>query len=354
MPLQILNELGQGEQLGQMLRTGLQGLAQSKLQQMQQSKMAGALQSLVGDQSTQQQKLSAIASLPVELQKVVLQNIDQILAQPDQGQQQAQGEFGIQAQAPMQQQFPQAPQKKLGGLFTSPAQRIQEERLGVEKEKVAQRQQMAIDERAHKFLTEVKKDSVPAQKIRYTVNNIMDLLESGEAQTGLTGRFLPKELQNETTQVLRTAINDLVLAKAAVGTGGGKGVMSKARLALEQLSKPDIWQQPGAMRRNLQNIINDPTLMKALAESQASEELKKEWGGVYPRDYESKIESRTQQIMKEQKAEQKLKKMETGTALIKEVQDKYPASQYPGKIIKDADSGLRVISRDGKWEIYKG
>jgi hypothetical protein len=182
----------------------------------------------------------------------------------------------------------------------------------------------------------------------------MDLLNTGEAQTGLTGRFLPKELQNETTQVLRTAINDLVLAKAAAGTGSGKGVMSKARLALEQLSKPDIWQQPGAMRRNLQNIINDPTLQKALAESQASEELKKEWGGSYPRDYESKIESRAQQIMKEQKSEQKLKKMETETGLIKEVQDKYPASQYPGKVIKDADSGLRVVSRDGKWEIYKG
>lgn len=67
MPLQILNELGQGEQLGQMLRTGLQGLAQSKLQQMQQQKTASSLGSLLGGLSADQAR--SLSMLPPELQQ---------------------------------------------------------------------------------------------------------------------------------------------------------------------------------------------------------------------------------------------------------------------------------------------
>lgn len=363
MAIQVLPRgLTSGDVLSQGFGTGLQALAQSKMSQMQRNQQMSALSNLTNPNLSPEQRLGLVSLLPEALQRPVLENIDQLLsmgqgpASPFQAQDQNLGEMVGEGEqrAMQQQQAGQQPTQRIGNLFTSKGQQIQQGRLDVERQKLVQRQQMAVNDQANKYLKEVKKDSVPAQKIQYTVNNIMDLLDSGEAQTGLKGRLLPKELQNETTQVLRTAINDLVLAKAAAGTGGGKGVMSKARLALEQLSKPDIWQKPGAIRRNLNNIINDPTLMQALAESQASQELKQQWGGSYPRDYESQIESRAHDIIKEQKAAQNQKKEATQQNLIIEATNKYPPAQYEGQILDDADTGLSLISENGEWKIHKG
>jgi hypothetical protein len=69
MPLQILNEITPGERFSQALGTGLQGLAQGKLQNLQMQDQARALQMLSNPQLSPEQKAQYVPFLPPQMQQ---------------------------------------------------------------------------------------------------------------------------------------------------------------------------------------------------------------------------------------------------------------------------------------------
>ncbi len=74
MALQILNDPGLGNLFGQQLGTGLQNLAQSKLQQLQQSNIARGIQGLTQPNITPDQRNQFIGLLSPELQQEYLKS----------------------------------------------------------------------------------------------------------------------------------------------------------------------------------------------------------------------------------------------------------------------------------------
>lgn len=180
--MQIINDMGAGGRIGAALGAGLQQLAQNKLAAMQQRAQASALESLGRQDFTPQQRFQAVSFLPPELQKVVLQNIDQLLEQPrgQQYQQYSQEpqfevrggpldqlmrsspaadplrelmmtspyqvqipgqlEQGV-AQQVLEGKFPQIQQqqRKIGELFKSPQQRMQEKGLALKEASLEER-----------------------------------------------------------------------------------------------------------------------------------------------------------------------------------------------------------------------
>lgn len=74
MALQILNDPGLGNLFGQQLGTGLQNLAQSKLQSLQQANMARGIQGLTQPNITPEQKSQFIQMLSPEMQQEYLKS----------------------------------------------------------------------------------------------------------------------------------------------------------------------------------------------------------------------------------------------------------------------------------------
>lgn len=289
MPVQFVpGAMTSSQALSTGLKSAMERLAQMQVQNLQQQKQADLWGNILGNPQAGQMlsgaspdQLKAILNNPALLERL------QGLGSPQQQMMQP----GMEGQV-MQPQGPSFAQRVAEGA-KSPALRLQEQNQAREDEKFQYKKQRNQDEDARKFFEEKEKKIDPLRGIYNSVNKAMSIMDDPKAQTGLKGKFIPEYLRNEITQQLDTVLNSVVLKKAAAGTGGGKGVMSKARLALEQLAKPAIWQNQKALRKNLNDILQDPDMRKALAEDKAIREAKAQFRDGYPKDIEQIVEERS-------------------------------------------------------------
>ncbi len=116
--------------------------------------------------------------------------------------------------------------------------------------------------------------------------NLRDEKGNRIAQVGTIKGLTPSSFQNDVTQALVAKLNDIVIKKSE----SGKGVPHRARLALERLSKADVWQKPAAVEYLLKDIISDTT--EGLYEDEARRQIMEEHNNIQPRGLETLIEKR--------------------------------------------------------------
>lgn len=349
--VQFVKDVGYAEKLGTGLGEALKYLAANRLdrihqqeynqrqleqqqQQTQQSYMqkAQGLQTLLG-LSPEQSQQAAYAP-----ESVLATFSKQRLAEPQQQAYMQALQSILGEQAPQETNAPVQQQATLptGGLNAQQATKLAE--LGIKKKQFEtaekSRQQRHIETINKPILDKIEEKAGPARQVSKLADDLLGLLNTNKVITGLKGRFTPKELQTEEGQQFLSKINQLVLQKAQLG----KGVPTKLRLSLEQLSKPDVWQQPKAIKKLLEDIKSEPETQKDIANDIARTQILEEHGENQPKNIRSLIEKRSKEIIeKNKKPEQNV--FETLP----------PAINFEGKIARNPATGQRMKSINGQW-----
>jgi hypothetical protein len=276
--VQIVRDRGLGEKLGTGLGEGLRYLAENRLgriqnredllaaqaqqqalrQQQQQQRQSG-LQALFGNQA------QALSSLDTELLKSLISghikaqgNLNKELLQAPANAAYLEqlynmaNENGIQLPGQPQQIGQQSAVANLSNLSRSPVQLNPTQaanllNLGLKQKQVGLKEQENLAKHYRKFIEGAQQESKSAQLVRQLAEQAKELFDTGKVSSGILGNFTPSVLQNQETQMFAGLINELITKKAQLG----KGTPSKARLMLEQSSKPSLWQKPGAIRYRL-------------------------------------------------------------------------------------------------------
>lgn len=179
---------------------------------------------------------------------------------------------------------------KLAGLNPqelSILQRDQSQRQKAELQKKQlelQEEKTAIGE-SKDYLNALRQRVEPAQDLYETVKETQELLAKPNLQIGTIKSLVPSRLQNSDTQQLVAKLNEIVTKKAQLG----RGVPSKQRLLLEQLSKPQVWQRPQTIKKLVSNLENQ--LNKTLQEEVIKDQIIEEHGAT-PRNLESLVKRR--------------------------------------------------------------
>ena len=124
------------------------------------------------------------------------------------------------------------------------------------------------------YLKSLRTRVEPAQDLYNTIKETKDLLRDPNLQIGPIKSLVPSRLQNEATQELVAKLNEIVTKKAQLG----RGVPSKQRLLLEQLSKPQVWQKPETIRKLIGDL--EGQLSTTLLEENIKDQLIKEQGKI--------------------------------------------------------------------------
>lgn len=345
------------ENIGTALGQSLQQLAQNKVQEISQRKLGDTLHAA----GVSPQIAQLISNLPPESQKLALQNLDAVLAySASQNNQNAPEQMNAgQATQTMAAKPTSESAPTLGSIFQNPQHKIKREEMAQrerlkekdyeQKERFHQQEfGSKQEERNYKriapILKQAEESGVPARKVVRSVDNILRILDSGQAITGIGGKITPAFLQTAEGQELLSEIGNLVLLEGELG----KGAPSATKLGLIELKKPAIWQDPKAMRAIANRIKNDPETQKDIAEAEATEELIEATQGKYPENAVALINKRTKEIAKSKTNKYK-------SAVLREVEAQYPAAQLAdGTETDDPETGFPLVVKDGKWTFQLG
>ncbi len=276
MPYQVIDDPNR-QSLGGTFATGintvLQGLAQHKINEIQQNKQARQYQQFG---FTPEESRSLVGMDPTIQKEIVKQKL----------------------QAPQQEAFARAIMGESGPAQPGqPVPRL----TGDQALKLAQfreTQQNNIRAESAPFLKSLETEVAPQKELKEDVKealrlfNIKDDKGNRVAQIGALRGAIPSRLQNDVTQALAAKFNAIVTKKAQLG----KGVPSKMRLLLEQASKPDIWMKPKAVEYLLNNLLKSSTdsELKEIAKDQVVSEN----GNMLPRGLENLVKARVHLLKK--------------------------------------------------------
>lgn len=331
MAIPVINDTTFGGNIGQALGTGLQQLAQMKLHDIQgklhKTQNVQGLQSLLPGK--EQSFYQNLAGIDPALQQLFLK---EELKKP--GEQAYANALNQILGIPSAQQ--EQPSQQIGQINSKQATDLAKLQQGQEKLRL-QKQQIL-----QPWAKSIEEAGSPARKIRYAASNALKILNTGKAFTGISGAITPTLLQSEEGQELVTLLNDIVLQKAQLG----KGVPSRLRLQLEQLSKADIWQKPKVIKNILTRTLNDPEVLKDSAKAQALEEIGAEFEDNLPENAKSLVAKRAKEIEKELRA--------PASKFTKESLPD-PSKYKEGQVAKNPETGeIEYIIENGKWEKYNG
>ena len=344
------------ENLGSALGQSLQQLAQNKVQEMQQRKLGDTLHAAGVSPHVAQ----LISNLPPESQKLALQNLDAVLAYSSaQNNQNATGQtITPEMNQTLAAKSTGESKPSLGSIFQNPQQKLKREEMAqrerlkekdyeqkerFHEQEFGSKQEKENYKRVEPILTKAKESGSVGRKVIRSLDNILRLVKSGKAITGVGGYLTPDFLQTPEGQQLRSEIGSLVLLRGEAG-----GNSSVKRLGLTELEKPAIWHSPEAIEKIANKFKNDPELQREIAEAEAAEELTETTQGIYPKNAVALIEKRTKEIQRASSSKYR-------KATLRDVEAEYPASQQPeGFVVDDPETGLGLIVRDGKWEFELG
>ncbi len=89
-----------------------------------------------------------------------------------------------------------------------------------------------------------------ADQMESIANEMQELLDTGEVDSGVSGKFYPNVLQNEATQQFETLSNELALILAS-----RSGVATNFKIKLAQSMKPNLAQKPETQKALVKRIL---------------------------------------------------------------------------------------------------
>jgi hypothetical protein len=164
-------------------------------------------------------------------------------------------------------------------------QLYQQEKLGEQRKSLELQRERSESAEAKEYLSSLRKRVEPATDLYETVNEVKAILQNPNLQIGPIKSLVPSSFQNSETQALVSKLNEIVTKKSQLG----KGVPSKMRLQLEQLSKPQIWQRPETIKKLINSLATD--LEGTLLEDDIKNDIIEKMGRT-PRNLESLVKKR--------------------------------------------------------------
>lgn len=313
--------------------------AQQEQQRQQQSNVAGSLSKFNVSPDIAQ----AIAALPPKMQEAALQNLP-ILQRLSQPQQQGQEPMGVQQSIQQLQQQPA--ESEFAGLFTSPHERREEEKLGLKRQQVGQ--QAAKDTR--KFSEPYREKASASESNIRDYDLLSHIAKKGDLRAGNSAQLLDKLGLQGFNRNFNTQLADKLIARLAQNARGAFGSGSRITNYLEQVfqrSLPTLWNTPEGIiaiseinkRADQLNIVKDNLRKK----------LVNEWKGNIPFNADDIIDDLAKP--EQQKLEKEaLDIANNATQVASKVFDELPdASKFSGKRIRDKDSGKVLKSNGKEW-----
>lgn len=179
-----------------------------------------------------------------------------------------------------------------------------------------------------KFEEKVEEYGKPANTLYNDIDEIFEILQKGEAITGVNGRLTPTALQTEDGQRLEILLNDVVLQKDSA-LGGRNNV---ARLNLQKASKASIWNQPSTIAQTFIKTLEDEQFLKDYSRYKALEKFQDM--AMPPSNYKQAVLDEAKRIKSD------VKKKIDDYKLIK-LQLDLPEDAYEGEEFKDTSTGIR-------------
>ena len=162
------------------------------------------------------------------------------------------------------------------------------------RENLALKQQGHINKSLENYFKMNETTEPVSQEIYDITQRALELLNSGKVASGLIGgKYNPRShtaLQNAETQEFLKQINRLVVLQ------GSKGIPSRARLLLEQASKP-VLEHKTEVQRNILDQLQT-FAKRSLAEAGAIKEIQGKYGYNLPQNARELIKHRKEQLFK--------------------------------------------------------
>jgi len=324
-----------GNSLGVGISSGLQNLANMKLNQLAERAKFGKTSEALRGLGYSQEQANQLAGLPDPiLTQVLRQNAQEklwgqeanifnsLLGQQNQPQQQQMSSQQLMQQqgssqinvSPLDQQVNQGPQNnvitgqnqqqepvtlanlsKVGALRPGSAiplakhfQDVErhKENVALKKEALDLKKQEVIHKQNEPYLKDLGQRVPIAEEASVLLEDIEKLLDTGKVATGFSGAINAKvgtPFQNQETQQFIADVNKLIVLESQ----RGKGLPSKFRLLLEQAAKPGIEHKPEVQR----NIINrmKKEVDKVKLENEIYQDLVRSNNGIQPKDARDKV-----------------------------------------------------------------
>lgn len=373
------SEIGSG--LGNILSQGLQGLAQSKMQQLQRQHEYRS--NLAGLQALGVPNAEGLAHFnPKQIDTILKQHqssndwsrrLNEYLGgsqqQPQQQMQpqEQQSMQSIQPQQPGMQQPQQTPQvtpeqqakreemRRYVDFVGEPKtfadrealyNKLQEIETG--KKHISEAQQKTINANNKKFIEEKDKFLANADRRKKLAEDALALLKKGAVISGPLG-LLPEGLLSSlspNTGEFVTKIAELANETALAFPG----VTSKAKIDAANRTKAKLLNPKGTQENILKDVIKETN--DALLFDQAFKEVMKKNNNIQPENLKEQVRDRYKELEKEARITENESKKANQTTF----KDLPAASELPGKKIKYPDGSIR-LSDGKKWlkaTDYKG
>lgn len=319
------SQIGTG--LGNVLSQGLQNIANTKLQNLlQQQERAQQMPGLLA-LGLNPQQASSLSMLPANVQQEVIKqhlagpsnqlfaaalndalggtgtsSLQAVLGQPAQGTQQAPGMQQASGQQGLNIPAGLKPQQALQLAQLGQQRKQFEEKIGLEKSKIAQRKQEHIDKETLPFVKEIQEKALAARDSDMRLNRIEELNNFGELgneELNLVADMLGKvgidisAIQTADAQELKKLSTDFL--KDAGKFFHGKVTDNDVKIFL--MTTPTLMQSQEGRAR----VINNLRLMNEAyrVENDAMNEIIEEHGGERPRNIATLVEKKSKKRLDE-------------------------------------------------------
>lgn len=345
--MQVIADTSAGGRLGAALGTGLQQLAQNKLEhvmkqydkQSERAQYARGLAPILG-----QQGADFLSNLGPEERKYALQNIGalmQLTGQP--GQSGAMGALS-QPQGPQEQQAPSEQARLIEDLFTSPHERREKEKLELKKQQLASQEKLAAFKETKPERKEILNEAKAAKDTLARLDRMDELSKKGKLDSPIYLEFLKKSgfdipaLTSPDSQEFRKLEVDFL--RDAKNIFGSRVTNYEASQFLKAI--PSLSQSKEGRDRVIRNLklLNEGKLARA----DALKDILKENKGTPPLDLAEQVEERVAP-----KIDKLLSEFRHGANVQKTFSDLPPASQFNGRKIRDKDTGKILQSNGQEW-----
>lgn len=318
-----------GSRLGESLGTGLEKLAQNKVQELQKQnenlKYQQAISSIPG---MKPEVAKLLAGISPEERKLLLPNLESLLGLYPNQQQAASGQPGQPSESPAPGQMAQAKPAAgaINNIFKSPQERQNLEKINLQKLQYAQ-----------PIFDKIETKARPARELQDNARKALSAID--KAISGPAGALTPKYLQSEEGQYLQSILNRIVVLNAQKG----KGVPSLGRLKLEEGAKAQIWQKPKVIKKIMEDILGDPELLEDIAEGNASQDIQENIDNYDLTKLNSLLRKKTKENISQGQKERSAKFTKSSLP---------DASKYAeGAKAKNPVTGeVKYVVRNGAWE----
>lgn len=296
MALQLLRTPSLNELYSKAFGTGLQNLAQSKLQQLQQANQSRALQALASPDLNPQMRGQLAGFLSPEMQKEY---------------------FKSELKRPGEEAYAEAMGLKPGLRIT--------EKQATELAKQQRSESKQEYEKAKPYIKNIRENAPLAQNLLDSLDRMQKSLESGNVQYGFIASKSNPSFLNEDTQNFLAAANDIVTIEA----DAAKGRPTDFKTRLIQGKKPSLEYAP-KVNQNLIDVLRKKA-QKQLNLERAYDEVSTKYGAKTPANLEQliKIQAKKYGDMKPVSLP--------------------PISEYEeGDVIKGKDGQYHMVS-NGEW-----